>query len=258
MARSAQEAGEFTIDELARLAGTTTRNIRAHQSRGLLPPPRLAGRVGYYSREHLDRLQHIAKLQERGFSLASIQDLLEAQRQGLELTEVLGLEVELTRPWVEETPGKVSAAQLAEDFPEVRSDPSLVERALGLGVIEPEPGGGYRVPSPRLYRVGMELCAAGYPLGVVLEQGAALKADMEKIALRFIDYFTRFVWDPAFAGDPASADIAGLIETMQKIRPLGAESVQIFLAQAMDRLVAEALTQPPPWSPGAAPGNGTG
>ncbi|MGH2721515.1 MAG: MerR family transcriptional regulator [Actinomycetota bacterium] len=255
MARSAQDAGEFTIDELARLAGTTTRNIRAHQSRGLLPPPRLAGRVGYYSQEHLDRLQHIAKLQERGFSLASIQDLLEAQQRGLELTEVLGLEVELTRPWVEETPGRVSAAQLAGDFPEVGSDPSLVDRAVRLGFIEPE-GDGYRVPSPRLYRVGMELCAAGYPLSVVLEQGAALKADMETIALRFIDYFTRYVWEPAFAGDPASADIAGLIETMQKIRPLGAESVQIFLAQAMDRLVAEALTQPPPWSPGPVPGNG--
>jgi DNA-binding transcriptional MerR regulator len=257
MARSAQEAGDFTIDELARLAGTTTRNIRAHQSRGLLPPPRLAGRVGYYSREHLDRLQHIAKLQERGFSLASIQDLLDAQQQGLELTEVLGLEVELTRPWVEETPGTVSEGQLAQDFPEVASDPSLVERAVGLGVIEPEPDSGYRVPSPRLYRVGMELCAGGYPLGVVLEQGAALKADMERIALRFIDYFTRYVWEPAFAGDPASADIAGLIDTMQKIRPLGAESVHIFLAQAMDRLVAEALTQPPPWSHGTAPGNGT-
>ena len=248
MARSAQETGEFTIDELARRAGTTTRNIRAHQSRGLLPPPRLAGRVGYYSQEHLDRLQHIAKLQERGFSLASIQDLLDAQQQGLELTEVLGLEVELTRPWVEETPGTVSAAQLAGDFPEVDADPSLIDRAVRLGVIEPEADGGYRVPSPRLYRVGMELCAAGYPLGVVLEQGAALKADMEAIALRFIDYFTRYVWEPAFAGDPASADIARLIETMQKIRPLGAESVQIFLAQAMDRLVAEALTQPPPWA----------
>jgi DNA-binding transcriptional MerR regulator len=206
--------------------------------------------VGYYSQEHLDRLQHIAKLQERGFSLASIQDLLDAQEQGLELTEVLGLEVELTTPWVDEKPGAVTAAQLAADFPEITADPSLVERAADLGVIEPAGDGSYRVPSPRLYRVGVELCAAGYPLGVVIEQGSALKGDMESIAQRFIDDFVRYVWEPAFAGDPASADIAGLIETMQKIRPLGAESVQVFLAQAMDRLVAEALTQPPPWAAG--------
>lgn len=39
---------EYRIDELARLAGSTVRNIRAYQDRGLLPPPRLAGRVGLY------------------------------------------------------------------------------------------------------------------------------------------------------------------------------------------------------------------
>ena len=34
---------EYTIDELARAAESTTRNIRAYQDRGLLPPPTKAG-----------------------------------------------------------------------------------------------------------------------------------------------------------------------------------------------------------------------
>jgi DNA-binding transcriptional MerR regulator len=250
MPQTAESAAEYTIDELARLAGTTTRNIRAHQSRGLLPAPRLAGRVGYYSQEHLDRLQHIAKLQERGFSLASIQDLLEAQQRGMGLTEVLGLEVELSRPWVEEKPGFVSADELASDFPETVEHPALVEEAVRLGVIEPDEG-GYRIPSPRLYKVGVELVEAGYPLEIVLEQGEALKADMDAIAVRFLDYFTRYVWEPAFKGEVGPAQIARLTETIQRLRPIGSESVEIFLAQAMDRLVAEAMAQPPPWaSPG--------
>ena len=246
MAYSSEFNGEFTIDELARRAGTTTRNIRAHQSRGLLSAPRLVGRVGYYSQEHLDRLLHIAKLQERGFSLASIQDLLEAQERGLGLTEVLGLEVELSRPWVEEKPGFVTAAQLASDFPETIDDPGLVQQAVDLDLLQPAED-GFRVPSPRLYRVGIELVQAGYPLKIVFEMGAALKDDMNAIAQRFVDDFTRHIWEPAFSGNVESADLLKLTETIQKIRPLGAESVQIFLAQAMDRLVGEALMQPPPW-----------
>src|SRR5438309_572599 len=42
-------ASEYRIDELAREAGTTVRNVRAYQDRGLLPPPRRSGRVGLYT-----------------------------------------------------------------------------------------------------------------------------------------------------------------------------------------------------------------
>ncbi|MDP8987506.1 MAG: MerR family transcriptional regulator, partial [Actinomycetota bacterium] len=38
----------MTIDDLAREAGCTTRNIRSYQTLGLLPPPSIVGRVGYY------------------------------------------------------------------------------------------------------------------------------------------------------------------------------------------------------------------
>ena len=37
---------EFTIDELARVAGTTVRNVRAYQDRALLAPPERRGRAG--------------------------------------------------------------------------------------------------------------------------------------------------------------------------------------------------------------------
>ena len=247
MAHTGGAQGEFTIDELARRAGTTTRNIRAHQSRGLLSPPRLVGRVGYYSEEHLDRLLHIAKLQERGFSLASIHNLLEAQEKGLGLTEVLGLEVELSRPWVEEKAEFVTDSGLVSDFPEIADDPGLIQQGLDLGVLE-KAEGGYRIPSPRLYKVGVALVRVGYPLKVVFEMGVALKSDMTAIALRFIEDFTKHIWEPAFSGEYTSAEIARLTETIQIVRPLGAESVQIFLAQAMDALVGQALLQPAPWA----------
>ena len=54
---------DLTIDELARQIGMTVRNVRAHQSRGLLPPPELRGRTGYYGPEHVARLKLIQELQ---------------------------------------------------------------------------------------------------------------------------------------------------------------------------------------------------
>mgnify|MGYP002684132866 CR=1 FL=1 len=48
---------DMTIDELARASGMTVRNIRAHQSRGLLPAPEVRARTGYYGPEHVARLQ---------------------------------------------------------------------------------------------------------------------------------------------------------------------------------------------------------
>src|SRR5918999_1322162 len=67
----------MTIDELARRSGMTVRNIRAHQSRGLVPPPEVRGRTGYYGDEHLARIELIKEVQGDGFNLEAIRRLLE-------------------------------------------------------------------------------------------------------------------------------------------------------------------------------------
>src|SRR5688572_32947962 len=93
---------KLRIDELAHRAGTTSRNVRAYQARGLLPPPELSGRTGYYSEEHLRRLELIAELQERGFSLEAIRHTLEAWSQGGDLGHLVGFRHILTAPLLEE------------------------------------------------------------------------------------------------------------------------------------------------------------
>ena len=57
----------MTIYQLAHEAGIPTSTVRCYQNRGLLPPSRRRGRMGYYNAEHRDRLRLIAHLQERGF-----------------------------------------------------------------------------------------------------------------------------------------------------------------------------------------------
>jgi len=85
----AQPAG-WRIDETARAAGLSTRNVRAYQSLGLVPGPFLEGRVGRYGPAHLARLRAVRRLQAQGFSLAGIRVLLEASDRGESLADVLG------------------------------------------------------------------------------------------------------------------------------------------------------------------------
>jgi len=66
----------MTVTELADAVGMTPRNIRAYQSRGLLFPPTISGRVAVYSGAHVARLELIASLQREGFTLAAIKRLI--------------------------------------------------------------------------------------------------------------------------------------------------------------------------------------
>jgi DNA-binding transcriptional MerR regulator len=66
----------MTVTELAEAVGMTPRNIRAYQSRGLLFPPAISGRVARYSGAHVARLELIASLQREGFTLAAIKRLI--------------------------------------------------------------------------------------------------------------------------------------------------------------------------------------
>src|SRR4030081_3352283 len=66
----------LTVEQLASRTCMSVRNIRNHQSRGLLPPPEVRSRVGYYGEEHVQRLQLIQEMQVQGFKLNAIKRLI--------------------------------------------------------------------------------------------------------------------------------------------------------------------------------------
>jgi DNA-binding transcriptional MerR regulator len=70
-------AVSLTITQLAEEVGMTARNIRAHQSRGLVHSPRIQGRVARYGGDHVARLELISSLQREGFTLAAIKRLID-------------------------------------------------------------------------------------------------------------------------------------------------------------------------------------
>lgn len=236
----------MTIDELARQSGITTRNIRAYQTRGLLPSPRMEGRVGYYDDAHLARLRYIASLQDRGFSLAAIQCLLEAWDEGRGLNEVLGFEEALNAPWSDETPVRVSVERLMEMFPEGLEDPTLLDRSIALGLVDvvddTSPGtateGYFEAPSPILLKVGAELVAAGIPLAAVLDEYERLVADADRIAGRFVELFESNVWEPFAAAGMPPERLGVVTEALQRSRPMASMAMDAALAHAMERAVA--------------------
>lgn len=239
-------ADEMTIDELARRSETTTRNVRAYQTRGLLPPPRVVGRVGYYDEGHLARLKYIAQLQRRGFSLAAIHDLLAAWEQGRSLSDVLEFEGELTTPWVEEKPEIMSRARLEKLFPEIVDDPGLLQRAIDLGIVVPE-GDDFKAISPRQIEIGVELTACGIPLSAVLDEHEKLAANLESIAERFVRVFEKHVWEPFVAEGLPGERLGEITETMRRMRPVASLAVEILLAQSMERQVNASTARQVEW-----------
>src|SRR5512141_1214464 len=67
---------EYTIYDLAKLAGVTPRTIRFYIAQGLLPSPEAAGPKTTYTDEHLERLRLIKKLQLAHLPLAEIRTRL--------------------------------------------------------------------------------------------------------------------------------------------------------------------------------------
>ncbi|MEO7837420.1 MAG: MerR family transcriptional regulator [Acidimicrobiales bacterium] len=223
---------EWSIDELAREAGTTVRNVRLYQERGLLPPPRRQGRRGLYGTVHLRRLLLVLAMLKRGYSLTAIRELVDAWSDRRSLGDVLGFEEALAVPFAHEEPRQVSLEELAALFPQ--GDPAELARAVELEVVVPA-GEAFVAPSPALFDAGARLAADGVPIGAVLDTAAAIRAATDGLAERFVALFRDHVWQPFVdAGMPAD-DLGRITEVLQRQRPLATDAVVAGLAHAMQR-----------------------
>jgi DNA-binding transcriptional MerR regulator len=233
-------ATEFTIDELARAAGTTVRNVRAYQERGLLPAPKRRGRVGIYGPGHLARLKTIGPMLERGYSLANVAELIEAWEKGHDIGKLLGLEVALTSPWTDEKPQRITRAQLRELFGSALT-PGAMTKALEIGVVRAE-GDGLTVPSMKLLRAGALLAKEGVPLGELLKVVAHLRRTIDQVANELLELAVRYVFDRYGKGTlPRPEDVPHLAELIWQCRPLVMQAVDIEVAHAMEKAAEKFL-----------------
>lgn len=230
---------EFGIDELARRAGTTVRNVRLYVERGLLPRPRREGRTARYGHEHLARLQLVLRLIARGYTLATIRELTDAWDTKRGLGHVLGLDEALAQPFSAEEPRRVDIDELTRRFPS--DDPAAtLQRSVELGIVVPD-GDAFIVPSPDFYEVGAELVETGVPIDAVLDVAALVRSATGDLAAAFVQLFMRHVWEPfEDAGEPDD-QVAAITEAINRQRPLATKVVVAALAQAMQDQVDAAL-----------------
>ncbi len=69
---------EFTVGQLAKLAGINVETVRYYERTGIMPQPRRKpSGYRYYTEEDLARLKFILHAKELGFTLREIRELLE-------------------------------------------------------------------------------------------------------------------------------------------------------------------------------------
>lgn len=153
-------AMDLTIEQLAAATGMTVRNIRAHQARGLLAPPEVRLRVGYYGREHVAQLKLIRDLQADGFNLAGIKRLLDDTPATVE--RLARFREALAAARATEPSQELTRAELGRRFRVTAADATRVlARAERLGVLVPVGNDHYEVPSPSLLAVAERVVEHG-------------------------------------------------------------------------------------------------
>jgi DNA-binding transcriptional MerR regulator len=235
-----ESANELTIDDLAREIGMSVRNVRSHQARGLLPPPEVRGRIGYYGPEHISRLRLIQELQAEGMKLDGIKRLLEASAgQGDGLLRVKQAADSMADS---ETPEVVSAADLSERLRvDGEEGAKLVSKAIKLDLLVPLGDGLFEVPSPALLRVAEDLVAHGISVRAALRLVEDLRRHSRAVSQRFVKLFIDEVWRPFVDAGMPEEQWSAIADSMEAARPLAGEAVLAVFRQTLSDEVESAF-----------------
>jgi len=215
----------YTLDALAAATQVPSRTIRFYQARGLLPPPRLEGRVARYGQAHVERLKLVATLQDRGLQLKAIVALLtQVDRGEVAVADWLGLDAQLQESWAEEAPRVLERAALEALVGPL--SPGRLAELRRLELLE-QRGETFLVPSPTLLQLAARLEALGVDLETVVGAARTLRRRFRKAATELAE---QFLPGKGRRGLPPTA-------LMREVRPVALEAVRLLFAQEMERVL---------------------
>lgn len=230
---------EYRIDDLAREAGTTTRNVRVYQENGLLARPQRRGRVSIYTDRHLSQLQAVTRLLKEGFTVKHILKFVTGLQSGQELVEVLDLadlgEL-VTSPWSHPESRVMSLEQLQDKLGPL--DAKTLRRLCSSGVIEPS-GDGYLVPDRRIINDFATLMSRGMPLAAILTTSGAVDKKLDDAARALARHgHTEIVRQRGSGWYPTNdAELAWAADIIDVMRRVARRSAQASLDRALDEAV---------------------
>ena len=219
----------MTIEELAARSGITVRNIRSHRSRGLLPPPEVRDRIGYYGPEHLNRLRLIKDLQSEGFNLRGIERLLENTPGRTE--QMLSFKRDLESFENQEEPQMFTREELAQRFGG-ESEPAI-KRAVEFGALVPTDDDRYEAPFPSLLDAAEAVLEEGVPLDHTLVVFGKVQSRCRSVAHEFVTLFLKDVWKPFEEEGYPEERWPEVHEALHRLRPLSSQALSAIYQMTM-------------------------
>lgn len=219
------------MEVLAARAGLPVRTIREYQTMRVLEPPVRRGRVAFYGEAHLRRLTLIARLQERGYSLAGIRDLFDAWAAGRDLAGVLaGPDGALA----EEAPAVLDRDGLKAAVS--RLPAGRLSELVTLGVVIERAAGEYCVPSPSLLGLLDDAIANGVSADGALAVVGAIATGVRGIATAVAATLGEELGDRA--GEQA------VVALLRRGRVLVAQATSRLLLHQLGLALAKPTTRP--------------
>jgi DNA-binding transcriptional MerR regulator len=237
-----QSPNRLTVEQLAAESGMSVRNIRAHQARGLLSPPEVRQRVGYYGPEHVAQLRLIRDLQEDGFNLNGIKRLLEDSQGTAE--RLLRFKQALSASATGERAETLTISELGRRFRvSAEEAPEVLAQAVRLGVLIPVSGDQYEVPSPSLLAVAEEVTSRGIPLRRALAVLEDIQRELDSVSRTFVQLFLEGIWKPFANADMPAERWPEIEQAVQRLRPVASEALMAIFQQRLGSQIEGAFTE---------------
>lgn len=230
-------ANLVTLDELTKRVGMSVRNIRFYTTKGLVPPPIRRGRCGYYSSDHVARLELVSELQAHGFTLSAIEGYV-ARIPADASPEAIALHRTLLAPWMAEQPETISRKELSR-----RAGRPLTEDDLdtlnALGIVYPTKQGKYEVAVAHL-SVGVSLLDLGMPFEAALAAQDTLTRHAREIADELTELFRTQVWPAYKEAGTAPEQLQRMVE---RFKPVSVAALVAAYESAVNETKRETITR---------------
>ena len=229
-----QDEATYTIDQLAAHTGVPSRTIRFYQSKGALPAPVRRGRKAYYGPTHVERLELIAQLQDRGLQIRAIRNLLDQLDRGqASLEDWLGFEAELRTPWSEDVPELLSEEELQALL--LDRPPGLLAALVKAGLLDRE-ANQYLVRSPALMKMVLTLEANGIDVETAQAATGILARHLSKAASELSLHFQEHIGQRIREG---ALDSSG--QLLNALKPVALDAAAVIFAQEIQHALEQML-----------------
>jgi DNA-binding transcriptional MerR regulator len=226
--RAVEQVTLLTLDELTERVGMSVRNIRFYTSKGLVPPPLRRGRSGYYTGDHVARLQLVQELQGHGFTLSAIERYV-AGIPADASPEDIALHRTMLAPWMADSGEELPRVELERRAGRTL-DAAALETLEALGVVRPCGRGRFQVSMSQL-GVGLGLLDLGYPIEAARAAAEVYAAHGRAIAEELYELFRTKVW-PVYKEQGVSPE--RIQEVVERLKPLSIASLVQAYEAGMD------------------------